>query len=427
MEFAPTRGTRDLLPPDGGVMRALYDEAAALARLHGFRYVETPALEATEVFARTSGATSDIVSKEMYTFTDRGDRSLTLRPEGTAPIMRAYLRERQRLGAPFKSYYLTRMYRYNRPQAGRLREHRQFGIETFGTDAPSADVEAMVIGDSFLRALGLARYRLELNSLGDEICRPGYREALTAYLRAHRSELRDEHKDRFEDNPLRVLDCKDDACRAVAAAAPKMLDHLCEACRTHFDAVLAGVRAAGLEPTVAPTLVRGLDYYTRTAFEFVSDAMQDAGNQQQSTLFGGGRYDGLAEILGGPHVPGVGFGMGLERVLIALVDEGIDPPAEPPLQVYVVTLGEEARRAGDALLTDLHAAGVSSDSSYDERPLKAQLKQADRVAARFAAIVGEDELRAGTVTLRRMIDGVQEAVAIDQLPERILAGGGAAT
>jgi histidyl-tRNA synthetase len=406
-------------------MRALYDRAAALARLHGFRYVETPTFEATELFSRTSGATSDVVSKEMYTFVDRGERSLTLRPEGTAPVMRAYLREQQRLGTPFKSYYLARMFRYSRPQAGRLREHRQFGVEVFGTDAPLADVEVILVGDGLLRSVGLARYHLEVNTLGDETCRPGYRVALIAYLRDRRDDLRDEHKDRFEENPLRVLDCKDDACRAVAAEAPTMLDHLCGPCRDHFDAVLAGVRAAGLEPTVTPTLVRGLDYYTRTAFEFVSDAMRDAGNQQQSALFGGGRYDGLAETLGGPRVPGVGFGMGLERVLIALTDEGLEPPSEPALAVYIVALGDAAREAGDALLERMRAAGVSADAPYEERPLKAQLKQADRASARFAAIVGQQELEAGTVTLRRMSDGAQEAVAIDAVASRVGDGGDA--
>jgi histidyl-tRNA synthetase len=425
MDLAPSRGTRDLLPPDGGVMRALYDRAAALARVHGFRYVETPTFESTELFARTSGATSDIVTKEMYTFVDRGDRSLTLRPEGTAPVMRAYLREQQRLGAPFKSYYLTRMFRYSRPQAGRFREHRQFGVEVFGTDAPTADVEVMLVGDAFLRSVGLGRFHLEVNTLGDDVCRPAYRDALLGYLREHRGELRDEHKDRFEENPLRVLDCKDDACRAVAAGAPKMLDHLCDPCRVHFETVLAGLAEAGLEPMVTPTLVRGLDYYTRTAFEFVSDALRETGNEQQATLFGGGRYDGLAEVLGGPRVPGVGFGMGLERVALAIADEGLDPPTEPPLAVYVVSLGEAARAAGDALVTRLRAAGVPADAPYEERPLKAQLKQADRAGARFAAIVGDSELAAGTVTLRRMADGEQESVPLDGVADRVAAEAGA--
>jgi len=410
MELQPSRGTQDLLPPAGSVMRALYDRAATLARSYGYRYVETPVFEATELFARTSGSTSDVVTKEMYTFTDRGDRSLTLRPEGTAPVLRAYLHERQRLGSPFKAYYLARMYRYSRPQAGRLREHRQFGVEVFGTEAPAADVEVMALGDAYLRSLGLGRYRLELNSIGDEVCRPAYRDALIAYLREHRGELRDEHKDRFEDNPMRVLDCKDDACRKVAANAPVMLEWLCDACDAHFDAVVAGARATGLEPIISPHVVRGLDYYVRTAFEFVSDAMQEGGNAQQATLFGGGRYDGMAELLGGPHVPGVGFGMGLERVLIALQDEGVASPNEPPLDVYVVALTDPARVVATGLVRELREAGLAADLPYEERPLKAQLKMADRAAARFAAIIGDDELAAGSVTLRRLADGEQTEV-----------------
>jgi histidyl-tRNA synthetase len=419
MELGPPRGTQDLLPPAGSRMRALYDRAAELARAYGYRYVETPTFESTELFARTSGETSDVVSKEMYSFVDRGDRMLTLRPEGTAPVMRAYLHQRQRLGVPFKGYYLTRMFRYSRPQAGRYREHRQFGIEVFAVEAPTADVEVIEVADAFLRSLGLQRYRLELNSIGDEVCRPAYRELLLEYLRSRRDDLRDEHRDRFEENPLRVLDCKDEACRKVAAGAPMMVDHLCDACRAHFDAVVEGVRAAGLQPVMTPTLVRGLDFYTRTAFEFVSEAMQDTGNAQQSTLFGGGRYDGLAETLGGPRVPGVGFGMGLERVLIALDDEGIEPPEEPPIAVFVVALGDAARETGRGLARDLRAAGVSADIAYEDRPLKAQLKMADHAGARFAAIVGERELAEGAVTLRRHAHGEQESVPIERLAARL--------
>ena len=415
MDLKPSRGTQDLLPPRGGSMRALYDRAAMLARRWGYRYVETPVFEATELFARTSGETSDVVAKEMYTFVDRGDRSLTLRPEGTAPVMRAYLHEQQRLGAPFKAYYLTRMYRYSRPQAGRYREHRQFGVEVFGTVAPGADVETIAIGDALLRSLGLQRYHLELNSIGDDVCRPAYRAALIAYLTEHRAELRDEHRDRFADNPLRVLDCKDEACRAVAAGAPIMVEHLCDACDEHFDAVIAGVRAAGLEPAITPTLVRGLDYYTRTAFEFVSDALQEGGNAQQATLFGGGRYDGLAEALGGPHVPGVGFGMGLERVLLAVTDEGLATPLEPPLDAYVVAIGDAARAVARSLVDDLRGAGLGADLPYEDRPLKAQLKMADRADARTAVIIGEQELAEGTVTVRRIDYGSQAAVPLAEV------------
>jgi histidyl-tRNA synthetase len=425
MDFRPSRGTLDLLPPAGGVMRALYDGAATLAGVYGYRYVETPVFEATELFARTSGASSDVVAKEMYTFTDRGDRSLTLRPEGTAPVMRAYLHRRQELGSPFKAYYLTRMYRYSRPQAGRLREHRQFGVEVFGAEAPTADVEVMTVGDAYLRSLGLHRYRLEVNSIGDEACRPAYRDALRGYLAQHRHELRDEHKDRFEDNPMRVLDCKDEVCRAVAAGAPVMLEWLCEPCRQHFDAVVAGARAAGLDPAITPTVVRGLDYYSRTAFEFVSDAMQERGNAQQATLFGGGRYDGMAEALGGPHLPGVGFGMGLERVLIALEDEGVAPPSEPALDVFAVALSPEARDVAAELVRTLRADGIAADMPYEERPLKAQLKLADRAGARFAAILGSEELEGGTVSLRRLADGMQVRVEGDRVAAHVRTEPGA--
>ena len=391
-------------------MRAVYDRAATLARRYGYRYVETPGFEHTELFAATSGQTSDVVSKEMYTFTDRGDRSITLRPEGTAPVMRAYLHKRQEMPSPFKAYYLTRMYRYGRPQAGRYREHRQFGIEVFDEASPAADVEAIVVGDRFLRELGLSRYRVEVNSIGDEVCRPAYREELLAFLRANRDRLRDDHRDRYEDNPLRVLDCKDEACAAVAAEAPRLLDRLCEGCRAHFDVVLRGLRAEGLEPVETPALVRGLDYYTRTAFEFVSEVL----SQAQATLFGGGRYDGLAEALGGPRVPGVGFGMGLERVLLALKDEGVDPPQERGSTAFVVGIGS-GREAARDLVRTLREAGVSADAAFDERPLKAQLRAADRADAAYAAIVGDREVQAGVATLRRLSDGAQEEVPLDDV------------
>jgi histidyl-tRNA synthetase len=390
-------------------MLALYDRAADLARCYGYRYVETPAFEHTELFQRTSGQSSDIVTKEMYTFKDRSDRSLTLRPEGTAPVMRAYLGNAHDLPSPFKAFYLTRMYRYGRPQAGRYREHRQFGIEVFGVADPAADVEVMVVGDRFLRSLGLSRYRLELNSIGDEVCRPPYRELLVAYLSANRERLRDEHRDRFEANPFRVLDCKDEACRAVAEGAPKISEHLCDPCREHFDAVQAGLAAEGVKATLAPTMVRGLDYYTRTAFEFVSEVLSEA----QGTLFGGGRYDGLAETLGGPHVPGVGYGMGLERVLLAMDDEGLDPPPGDGLDVFVVGVGDAGRPRAIEVVRAFREAGLRTDRTYEERPLGAQLRMADRNGARFAVIVGDREAKAGTVTLRRLADGEQRESGLE--------------
>jgi histidyl-tRNA synthetase len=403
MDLTPVRGTLDLLPPAGGRMLALYRRAARLARLYGYRYVETPALERTDLFVRTSGQSSDVVAKEMYTFEDRAGRSLTLRPEGTAPVMRAYLAAQHDQPSPFKAYYLARMYRYGRPQAGRYREHRQFGIEVFGAGGPAADVEVIVVGDRFLRELGLSRYSLRINSIGDETCRPAYREELLSYLRRHRERLNDEHRDRFEQNPLRVLDCKDAACRAVAADAPKIADRLCDPCRYHFNDVLEGLKREGLEPVLTHTLVRGLDYYTRTTFEFESEVLSEA----QATLFGGGRYDGLAETLGGPRMPGVGFGMGLERVLLALADEKVPPPEEDPLTCFVVTVGPEAGSRAGEVASGLRNAGLSAAVSFEERPLKAQFRMADRAGARFAVIIGTKEAEAGTVTVRRLSDGYQ--------------------
>ena len=405
MDFAPPRGTLDLLPPDGGRMRVLYERAAALARLYGYRYVETPGFENSELFSCTSGQTSDIVTKETYSFLDRGERPLTLRPEGTAPVMRAYLNKRHDMASPFKAYYLTRMYRYDRPQAGRYREHRQFGVEVLDAAGPAADVEVIVLGDELLRGVGLSRYEIQVNSIGDEACRPAYREELVSFLVANRERLGDEHRDRLQDNPLRVLDCRDEACRTVAAEAPRITERLCDACREHFEAVLVGLREEGLEPVVTPTMVRGLDYYTRTAFEFASLVLSEG----QATLFGGGRYDGIAEALVGQTVPGVGFGMGLERVLLALGDEGVPAPEEPGLVAFVVGFGE-GRDAARSLVRELREAGVPTSGALEERPLKAQLRMADRAGATFAVIIGDEEMKESTVTIRRMSSGVQDSV-----------------
>ena len=406
MDLSPPRGTVDLVPPLSG---ALYEVSAAahrVAGLFGFSYVETPAFELTELFARSSGESSDIVQKEMYTFEDRGGRSLTLRPEGTAPIVRAYLAHRNDLPTPFKAYFIGPMWRYGRPQAGRAREFRQFDVEIIGTADPSADVDVIACGERFFEELGLQGYHLEINSIGDENCRPGYREVLIEYLEGQASRLRDEHRERFRDNPLRVLDCKDEACRDVAEDAPKITDYLDDACREHFDAVLTGLDNEGIKHQVVSTLVRGLDYYTRTAFEWTGDALPPG----QASLGGGGRYDGLAEVLGGSHTPGVGFALGVEpRILLALEAEG-RLPQPPRVECFVVTVGPAATEHGRNLVRTLRAAGVSADASFEERPLKAQLRMADRGGARYALILGEREAAAGTVTVRRLEDGHEENV-----------------
>jgi histidyl-tRNA synthetase len=406
MDFTPPRGTVDFLPPRSVALWEASVAAHRVARLFGFAYVETPGFEQTELFARTSGESSDIVQKEMYTFKDRSGRSLTLRPEGTAPIVRTYLAHRHDLPTPFKAYFIGPMWRYGRPQTGRSREFRQFDIEIIGTADPSADVEVIACGERYFRVLQLQGYHLEVNSIGDENCRPQYRQILIEYLEAQAPRLRDEHRDRFRDNPMRVLDCKDEACREVAEDAPKIGDYLCGPCREHFNGVLAGLTDEDIKHQVVPTLVRGLDYYTRTAFEWVGDALPPG----QASLGGGGRYDGLAEVLGGPQTPGVGFALGIEpRILLAMEAEGRVP--EPRgVDCFVVTVGTRAAPQGRNLVRMLRAEGVSADTSFEDRPLKAQLRMADRAKARYALIVGEREAAAGTVTVRRLEDGHEETV-----------------
>ena len=409
-DFSPPRGTQDHLPPVSERLENLADLASFVARSFGFRRVETPAFEHTDLFVRGVGETSDVVTKEMYTFEDQGGRSLTLRPEGTAPVMRAYLNNRQELSVPFKAYYVVPMWRHERPQAGRMRQHKQFGVEIIGTAAPLADVEVIAVGHRFLTgepASLVGQVRLLVNSIGDDRCRPAYREALLRFLEERADQLRDEHRQRWRVNPLRVLDCKDPTCRSITEDAPRTLDFLCEECRDHFDAVQGGLKEEGIAFEINHRLVRGLDYYTRTAFEFESDVL----GPTQSTLCGGGRYDGLAEALGGPATPGVGFGLGLERVLLAMEREGRPPPdVSGQGDIYVVAMGEEARREARALVRELRGHGHAAQTALEDRPLGAQLKMADRAGADFALIIGVKELRDGMVTVRDMEKGTQSQV-----------------
>jgi histidyl-tRNA synthetase len=406
MELTPPRGTADLLPPRSEAMLGLYDEAHRAARLFGFRYLETPTFEHTELFARTSGSTSDVVTKEMYTFEDKGGRSLTLRPEQTAGVVRAYLEHAHGLPVPFKAYYIGAMFRHGRPQAGRLREFRQWNVEALAAPGPAADAEVIALADGYLRARGLRRTTLHLNSIGDEVCRPAYRALLIAHLEPHLDELDEDCRARLHTNPLRILDCKVDGSKPFVLDAPLVSDHLCDACAEHFAAVRSALDGAGVAYEHDPRLVRGLDYYTRTAFEFVSAALSPA----QATVCAGGRYDGLAEELGGPSTPGVGFALGLDRVLLAMEEEGAAlPPPRGPV-CFVVSIGPEAARPGADLVAEMAGAGVAAAAAYEDRPLKAQLKMADRADAGFVAILGAKELAEGVVTLRRLVDGVQKTV-----------------
>jgi histidyl-tRNA synthetase len=419
VDLKPPRGTADLLPPRSEALQSLTAAAARIATTYGYRYLETPALEGTELFTRSSGESSDIVRKEMYTFEDRGGRSVTLRPELTASIVRAYLAHRHDLPSPFKAYSLGSVWRYGRPQAGRLREFRQFDMEVIGEAGPAPDVEVISACDRYLRRdAGLRDLTLEVNSIGDDVCRPAYRKELLAYLEGHRDQLRDEHAEHFRDNPLRVLDCKDDACREVSKGAPRISDRLCGPCGEHFGAVRDGLEREGVAFVHQPLLVRGLDYYTRTAFEFVSPVL----SQGQATVCGGGRYDGLAEALGGPPTPGVGFAAGLDRVLLALEKEG-GLPVRVALDCFVVGVGDEGWRRAQEVLRWLRTAGIAADGAYEARPLKAQFRMAGRSGARFAVVVGDREAAAGTVTLRRLADGQEEELGLDEALARITTQG----
>jgi histidyl-tRNA synthetase len=417
MEPAPPRGTTDLLPPESERMRRLYELAHGMATLYGYRYAETPAFESTELFVRTSGATSDVVQKEMYTFEDKGGRQLTLRPEGTAPVVRAVLAASAEVSLPFKGYYVEPMWRYGRPQKGRLREFRQFGVEVVGSGLPAADAETILLGHEYLQQAGIRDLRLEVNSLGDQVCRPAYRERLLAYLEANRDRLRDEHRDRFRDNPLRVLDCNDESCRAVARDAPKIVDNLCGPCREHYEGVLRALDDEGLAYHQVDTLVRGLDYYVRTAFEYVSAALPEG----QASVGGGGRYDGLAQVLGLTPTPGVGFALGLERILIALDAAGVGDVGAR-FGVFVVTVGPNAFRAGRELVRAFRRAGVPAQVPFEDRPLNAQFRMADRSGAAYAAVLGERELSDGTVTIRRLADGVEKAMPREEAVQRLASG-----
>lgn len=414
-ELSPPRGTQDLLPDRADAMLDLYEQAHRTAELFGFRYVETPTFEHTELFARTSGETSDVVTKEMYTFEDKGGRSLTLRPETTASVVRAYLSHAHDLGAPFRAYYVGTQFRHGRPQAGRLREFRQFGIEVLGVADAAADVEVIVLGERFLRERGLRDHALRLNSIGDPACRPAFRERLVAYFEPYVEQLDADCRTRLRKNPLRIFDCKVDGGKDFVAQAPTIAEHLCEACAAHFAEVRAGLDEAGVLYELDARLVRGLDYYTRTAFEWVSGALQTA----QATINAGGRYDGLAEAIGGSATPGVGFAMGLDRVLLAMEAEELELAPAHTVRCFVVAMGEAAEGVAVGLVAELRDAGVPAIRGFEQRPLKAQLKMADRAGAAYAAILGERELSDGTVTLRRLSDGAQETVPRAEVVRRV--------
>jgi histidyl-tRNA synthetase len=375
--FEAPRGTHDILPSEQPLWRLVTTEAERLCSLYGYRPITTPVFEDTAVFERTSGQGSDVVHKEMYTFEDRGGRSLTLRPEATAPIARAYLEHGlHREAQPVKLYTIATMYRYAAPQRGRYREHWQLSVEAIGSEDPSVDAEVIQLYDELLARLGVTNYELRLNSIGDENCRPAYLEQLTAWLDEHEDVLDEEARQKRATSPLRVFDVKNEQVQAALEDAPKIGDSLCEECRAHFEAVQAQLENYAVKFTLAPTLVRGLDYYTRTAFEFVDEAIG-----AKSSICGGGRYDGLIEQLGGRPTPGIGFGAGIERLLLSLEEAGVTTEPEE-LDVFVAVVEAELKPRALPLVQELRRHGLSTEVDYAGRSLKGQLTHARRLGAK---------------------------------------------
>lgn len=418
MNVRAPKGTADMLPDVARAWEYLTRTAQDLFARYGFEPIYTPLFEHTEVFTRGIGEATDIVSKEMYTFLDKSDRSLTLRPEGTASVVRAALEHSLvSQGSLAKLYYSGPMFRYERPQKGRMRQFWQIGVEVLGAPEPSADAEVIVLLVRFFEAVGIpaANMRLLVSSMGDEACRPAYRERISAFIRDHSEHLCEECNRRTDTNPLRAFDCKNPACVSVMAEAPLLRDSLCDECAAHYASVIGYLDDLGFAYEEAPRLVRGLDYYTRTVFE----VQVTEGLGSQNAIGGGGRFDRLMQEYDGPATPGLGFALGFERTLLAMQAAGAEVPVPVRADVYVARVDESVHETVFALAATLRDAGVAAELDHQARSLKSQFKQADRLAARFVVIVGPDELGAGEVTLRDMVSKDETRVALDALVDAV--------
>ena len=415
--FQAPSGTEDVFGDEAVRFERLVALFADLVERSGFGLILGPMFEDLAVYERV-GDSTDIVRKEMYDFTDKGGRSLALRPDSTPSVVRAFVQHRP--PTPWKVWYLNPHFRYDRPQRGRLRQHHSVGVEVIGSSDPDLDAELIALAWTFLDEVGFGpdHMKLSVNSIGDDVCRPAYRAALLAFLDARAGELCDDHRERRADNPMRVLDCKRESCRGVTADAPLITDHLCDECGVHFDRVRAGLDSLSVQYSVNPRLVRGQDYYTRTAFEVEAASLSSA----QNGLGGGGRYDGFVEALGGPPTPGIGFGLGVDRILLAAGDAGLFEAAPSALDAFVIdtTGGMEALR----LVEELRAEGLSADRAYDQRSMRAQFRAADKSGARLALVVGPEETAAGTVTVKALRgSGDDETVPRDQVTRRVRGDG----
>ena len=404
------KGTKDVLPSEAYKWHFVENTARKVAALYNLHEIRTPTFEHTELFLRGVGDTTDIVNKEMYTFLDKGDRSITLKPEGTAGVVRSFIENGLASGVlPLKMYYITPVFRYERPQAGRLREHHQFGVEFVGSKSPLAEVEVISLAAALIRKLGLKDVKLHINSIGCPNCKKDYNEALLSYLRKHEDALCPTCRERMQKNPMRVIDCKVPECREIIKDAPRTIDYLDEECRTHFEELQKLLTELEIPFEVDTGIVRGLDYYTKTVFEFV--------NSEGFTLCGGGRYDGLIHEIDEKHdIPSVGFGMGIERILYFLEKEGVEVPAMETPDLYVGILGADARARAYKLVNEIRSHGLIVETDYMDRSVKAQMKYANKIGAKKVVIIGADELEKGTANVKDMATGEQTEVSLNELP-----------
>lgn len=415
MKIQGPKGTRDVLPSEAFKWQYIEGKIRELCSINGYREIRTPVFEHTELFQRGVGETTDVVQKEMYTFLDKGGRSITLKPEGTAPVVRSYIENSIFNDTqPTKMYYITPCFRYERPQAGRLREFHQFGIEVFGTQDPYVDAEVISVGMTLFESLGVRNLELRINSVGCPKCRKEYNAKLKAFLEPKLDRLCKYCQDRYDTNPLRILDCKEEKCKENLADVPFMLDNLCDDCRDHFEGLKRGLEIIGLDYIVDPKIVRGLDYYTKTAFEIVS---KDIGSQ--GTVCGGGRYDGLVEQCGGPSTPGVGFGLGLERLLLTMENQGISIPDIEKPELYIAAIGEKANDKAMELLFKLRRSSIRAEKDYLNRSIKAQMKYANKINARKVIVIGDEEIEKGIVSIKDMENGKIVDASLDNISDII--------
>lgn len=415
MAIKAPKGTKDMLPQDAYKWQYIEDSWKKICKEYGFKEIRTPMFEATELFNRGIGDTTDVVQKEMYTFEDLGKRSITLKPEGTSPTVRAFIESNLYAETqPTKLFYDIPCFRYEKPQAGRLREFHQFGIENFGTSSMLADAEIIALGYDFLQRMGIEDVELHISSVGCRECRPKHRKALQDFLRPKYDELCETCKSRFDKNPMRILDCKSDKDQELVKGAPMMLDYLCDDCKKDFDELKAHLDSMGIKYVVDPSIVRGLDYYTKTAFEFITTKIG-----AQGTVCGGGRYDHLIEEIGGPDMPGVGFGLGKERLIMLMEESGNDFGGDIRPQLFVAWIGDEAREYAVKLVNDLRKEGLRCELDTRERNLKGQMKYANKLGAAYTAVIGEDEVKSGEITLKNMESGEQKKVKREELADAI--------